>query len=159
MRLCAPPRWGLWACAAAGVLLQAARACIVIDLNPSGGTPLDAGPADAIPAAPKKVPCSLPSTRREPAKRTCLRLPTEEHPAKAKQSSGHTCLPAGFHANVNNLLALIPLVAHLHNDTVHYRMEYFHYKVRLEARHVLTVLTPAQRLEQCRMSRERSVIT
>ena len=43
MRLCAPPRWGLWACAAVGVLLQAARACIVIDLNPSGGTPLDAG--------------------------------------------------------------------------------------------------------------------
>ena len=44
------------------------------------------------------------------------------------------CLPAGFHANVNNLLALIPLVAHLHNDTVHYRMEYFHYKARLEPR-------------------------
>ncbi|KAK9836008.1 hypothetical protein WJX81_005653 [Elliptochloris bilobata] len=36
--------------------------------------------------------------------------------------------PSGFHANVNNLLALIPLVASLHNDTVHYRLEAFHYK-------------------------------
>lgn len=54
-----------------------------------------------------------------------------------------TCLPAGFHANVNNLLALIPLVAHLHNDTVHYRMEYFHYKVRLEGKHIQTVTNPA----------------
>ena len=36
--------------------------------------------------------------------------------------------PSGFHANVNNLLALIPLVAHLHNDTVHYRLKNFHYK-------------------------------
>jgi len=39
--------------------------------------------------------------------------------------------PSGFHANVNNLLALIPLVAHLHNGTVHYRLNRFHYKCRL----------------------------
>ncbi len=38
--------------------------------------------------------------------------------------------PSGFHANVNNLLALIPLVAHLHNGTVHYRLNRFHYKCR-----------------------------
>ena len=136
MRLCAPPCWGLWACAAAGVLLQAARACIVIDLNPSGGSPVDAGLPGASPfAADDRDAChiramSLPSATQLPM--------ANQAPAKAKQrllvlvSLVSACL-AGFHANVNNLLALIPLVAHLHNDTVHYRMEYFHYKVRLEA--------------------------
>ena len=56
MRLCAPLRWGLCACAAVGVLLQAACACIVIDLNPSGARPAAAGPIGASPCAVRHLP-------------------------------------------------------------------------------------------------------
>ena len=58
MRLCARLSWGLWACAAAGALLQAARACIVIDLNPSGeSTRLPQAPlAPALCSQPLPLP-------------------------------------------------------------------------------------------------------